>query len=40
MLPVEKVLNQARQLVQKETKAQQSENEREMHIVLTCLVCM
>jgi len=34
ILPVEKVVNQARQLAQKETKAQQSENESEMHIIL------
>jgi len=34
VLPVEKVLNQVRQLAQKETEAQQSENESEMYIIL------
>jgi len=34
MLPNEKVLNQVRQLAQKKTKAQQSENESVMRIIL------
>jgi len=34
MLPIEKVLNQVFQLTLKETKAQQSENKSEIHIIL------
>jgi len=34
MIPIVKELNQVQRLAQKETKAQQSEKEREMNIIL------